>query len=70
MTTSLSPDIDRSQPPDKHVQDQEKSAMENLKVWREQLLRIGYFQGGGRHLYQLGEVRKGHCPPWNFYKPK
>ena len=32
MTTSLSPDVDRSQPLDKEIQEQEKSIMLNMKV--------------------------------------
>ena len=32
MTTSLAPNIDRSLPLEKNIQDQERAAMENLKV--------------------------------------
>ena len=32
MTTSLVPGMDRSLPPDKEIQDQEKSLMETMKV--------------------------------------
>jgi hypothetical protein len=32
MTTSLAPNVDRSQPLDKEIQEQEKSMMENMKV--------------------------------------
>lgn len=32
MTTSLAPEVDRSLPLDKEIQDQEKSVMESMKV--------------------------------------
>ena len=32
MTTSLAPEVDRSSPLDKEIQDQEKSVMESMKV--------------------------------------